>query len=236
MTLEEFKAECTRRWPLVRMIYATCEDDAGYIGTNAKTLIVSWDARRRTIEVAPITSGEHQYIPVALLSRTGAKCEQEPKGYADIFRREDAAKQAEEMCAAFDPPKPDHLADIIGRLDAHEERLDAICRQRLEDLADIRRQLAELRETMRQPVVASKDVAVGDAVYSPPTAAAAEAYAFVLSLQNLVGPVDVVSGPNQWTMTKNGRRVDISFRDGERSFRVSNAEPMAAAAAYLRGA
>jgi len=78
MTLEEFKAECIRRWPLVRMVYATCENEAGYIATNAKTLIVSWDAKRQTIEVAPITSGEHQYIPVALLPRMGTKSQEKP--------------------------------------------------------------------------------------------------------------------------------------------------------------
>ena len=121
-------------------------------------------------------------------------------GYAGISLPVFAADRAEELCVELDPPKPDPLADLTGRLNAHEERIDDLCRQ-----------IAELREMLRPAVVASKDVAPGDAVYSPPAAQSPEqaALEFVQELQKLASPVDVVSGPSMWTLTRRTRTVRV---------------------------
>jgi len=69
-------------------------------------------------------------------------------GFARVTSPEFAAERAEDLCVEFDPPNPDPLEDITGRLNAHEERLDDLFRQL--------RELRELRETLRQPVATTE--------------------------------------------------------------------------------
>jgi len=206
-------------------------------------------------------------------------------GFARVTSPEFAAERAEDLCVEFDPPNPDPLEDITGRLNAHEERLDDLFRQL--------RELRELRETLRQPVATTEltseppiDVDTlraicawighvkhdgtmvaetwnrwtltgasgrrsrvtaepsgivlsdgdgrttltlaeahdgqwaadcrkwlngGDKQPEPPAVKPVEAaaLAFVQELQKLAAPVDVVSSPGRWDLSRSGRRVTV---------------------------
>jgi len=119
-------------------------------------------------------------------------------GFARVTSPEFAAERAEDLCVEFDPPNPDPLEDITGRLNAHEERLDDLCRHL--------RELRELRETLRQPVATTEPPIDVDTLR-----------AICAWIGHVKHEGTMVAGPwNRWTLTgENGRWVRVSAGPSE---------------------